>query len=75
MVWKVWDGYEGPGWVRKAWDWGGGPRVVVKGQVIVWRPRMGMEGLIWVRRVLFGCGGPEMGVRGFRCVWRVWYGY
>ena len=36
------------GWVRRAWDWGGGPIVGVKDQGIVWRPRMGMEGLIWV---------------------------
>ena len=46
--WTVLDGYEGLGWVRRAWDWGEGPRMVVKGQVIVWRPRMGMKGLIWV---------------------------
>ena len=48
MVWKVWDRYEGLGWVRRASDWGGGSRVDVKGLVILWRPRLGMEGLIWV---------------------------
>ena len=48
MVWEVWVGYEGLGWMRRTWDWGGGPRVVLKGQVIVWRPMMGKEGLIWV---------------------------
>ena len=48
MVRKVWVGYEGLRWVRRTWEWGGGPRVVLKGQVIVWRPMMGKEGLIWV---------------------------
>ena len=48
MVWKVWVGFEGLGWVRRTWDWDGGLRVVLKGQVIAWRPRMVKEGLIWV---------------------------
>ena len=68
-------GLEGPRWVRRAWDWGGRPRVGVKRKGIVWGPRMGMEGLICVWRVLVGCGKPAMGVRGFRCVWKAWDGY
>ena len=31
VVGKVWDGYEVLGWVRKAWDLGGGLSVCVKG--------------------------------------------
>ena len=38
---------ESLGWMRRAWNWGGGPIVDVKYQRIVWRPRMGMESLIW----------------------------
>ena len=31
VVGKVWNGYEVLGWVRRAWDLGGGPRMGVKG--------------------------------------------
>ena len=68
VVRNVWIGYEVLGWLRRAWDLGGGPRVDVKGLGIVWMERKGMEGLIWVSRALVRCGGPEMGVRGFSCV-------
>ena len=44
-------------WVRRAWDWGGKPRVGVKRKGIVWGPRMGIEGLGWVWRTWYGCKG------------------
>ena len=59
VVGKVWIGYEVLGWMRRAWDLGGWPRVDVKGSGIVWMEIMGMEGLIWVSRALVRCGGPD----------------
>ena len=35
VVGKVWNGYEVLGWVRRAWDLDGGPRVDVKGSGIM----------------------------------------
>ena len=57
-----WDGYEGAwvgkrywNWVRRVWDWCGGPRAGVNGQGKVWmfkdgyrRPEMGVKGFGWV---------------------------
>ena len=41
-------GREGLGWVGRAWDSYGGPRVGVQSQGIMWGPRMSMECLRWV---------------------------
>ena len=44
-------------WVRRAWDWCGGSKVVVRDQGIVWGSKDGY-------------GRPDMGVKGFGWVWR-----
>ena len=48
-------GIEPLGWVRRVWDWCGGPRAGVNGQGKVWmvkdgytRPEMGVKGFGWV---------------------------
>ena len=50
-------GIEGLGWVRRTWDWCGGPRVGVNGQGRLYMAKYGYRGLV-------------MGVKVFGWVWR-----